>query len=184
MKDKERQIEFEKRVQCGIAYCEDPPFSEIEQDFKTQEEKCKQIEELANILCDRCMEINKSSACPYYDERSCFENRKKEATYYYEQGYRKINKDSVVLSRKKYFNLIHENYFLGQDEIRFYYQNIKIPQERKETTEKDFNLIIRALEERKERVKSFYGVDESVGVDIAIRIIKVLAKQYDVEIKE
>ena len=50
--------------------------------------------------------------------------------------------------------------------------------------EKDFNAIVQALEERKERVKSFYGVNESVGVDIAIKTVKELAKQFNVEIKE
>ena len=54
----------------------------------------------------------------------------------------------------------------------------------KETAEKDFNSIIQALEERKDIVKAFYGVDESVGVNIAIRTVKELAKQFNVKIKE
>ena len=41
-----------------------------------------------------------------------------------------------------------------------------------ETAEQDFCTIIKALEERKERVKAFYGVAESAGVDIAIRTVK------------
>lgn len=54
----------------------------------------------------------------------------------------------------------------------------------KETAERDFYTIIKALEERKERVKAFYGIAESVGADIAIRTVKELAKQFGVEIKE
>ena len=55
---------------------------------------------------------------------------------------------------------------------------------RKETAEKDFNTIVKALEERKGRVEAFYGVAESVGVDIAIRTVKELAKQFGIKIKE
>lgn len=43
--------------------------------------------------------------------------------------------------------------------------------------------ILKGLEERKERVKAFYGVAESVGVDIAIRTVRELAKQYGVEVE-
>lgn len=51
-------------------------------------------------------------------------------------------------------------------------------------SKKIYKIIIQALEERKERVKSFYGIAESVGVDIAIRTVKELAKQPEAEIKE
>ena len=43
--------------------------------------------------------------------------------------------------------------------------------------------ILQGLEERKERVKSFYGTTESVGVDIAIRTIKEICKQKGVEVE-
>lgn len=55
---------------------------------------------------------------------------------------------------------------------------------RKKTAERDFCTIIKALEERKERVKAFYGIAESVGADIAIRTVKELAKQYGVDLGE
>ena len=114
----------------------------------------KQIEEMAKILCDRCMEINKGKACPYYDKRSCFENRKKEATYYYEQGYRKIDKDSVVLSREGYEELKQAKIlFELREEIIKFLEDVNIrytealelkvnEKERKETAKKFYNTII------------------------------------------
>ena len=60
----------------------------------------------------------------------------------------------------------------------------ELKQARKETAEKIFNDIIQALEERKDSVKEFYGVAESVGADVASRAVKNLAKQFGVEIKE
>lgn len=43
--------------------------------------------------------------------------------------------------------------------------------------------ILDGLSERKERVKNFYGVAESVGVDIAINTIKEILKQKGVEVE-
>ena len=40
---KEKKIEFEERVNCGIAYCEDEVEKEIKQDFAKHEEKHKQL---------------------------------------------------------------------------------------------------------------------------------------------
>ena len=54
----------------------------------------------------------------------------------------------------------------------------------KETVKNDFYTIIKALEKRKETAHSFYGVSESVGVDMAIKTVKELVKQFGVEIKE
>ena len=54
----------------------------------------------------------------------------------------------------------------------------------KETAERDFNTIIKALETKKTSIMTHYGVKESVGADVAIRTVKELAKQYGVEIKE
>lgn len=80
--------------------------------------------------------------------------------------------DSVVLSREEYESDLTAQYDVGYEFGR------------KETAERGFNAIIKAVEERKDRVKAFYGVAESVGVDIAIRTVKELAKQFGVEIKE
>lgn len=79
--------------------------------------------------------------------------------------------EELLWLKEDYYKL-HEQLILWKD---------KVKQVSKETAEKDFNAIIQALEERKDRVKAIYGVYESVGVDIAIRTVKGLAKQYRVE---
>lgn len=100
------------------------------------------------------------------------------ARFIIEQGYRKLPEDSVVLSREKYELLVECSSYEGV------MKTLKNEYDKggKKTAKKDFNSIIQALEERKERVKSFYGIKESVGVDIAIRTVKELAKQFGVEI--
>ena len=54
----------------------------------------------------------------------------------------------------------------------------------KETAERDFNTIVKALETKKASVITNYGIKESVGADVAIRKVKELAKSFGVEIKE
>lgn len=105
--------------------------------------------------------------CPNYDRK---------LVYAMSKGYRKVPDGAVVL-------LIGENnQALDEKTIEYFVKHNE--QIRKETAERDFCTIIKALEERKERVKAFYGVAESAGVDIAIRTVKELAKQFGVEIKE
>lgn len=105
----------------------------------------------------------------------------------YNADYRKIDKDSVVLSKEEWREYVdNENkaYYRGQHETEVYYKNIQIPRERKETAERDFNAIIKALETKKASIMTHYGIKESVGADVAIRTVKELAKQFDIEIKE
>lgn len=80
--------------------------------------------------------------------------------------------DSVVLSREEY-----ESDLTAQYDVGYEFGS-------KETAERDFNTIIKALEDRKQRVKAFYGIVESIGADIAIRTVKELAKQYGGEIEK
>lgn len=128
--------------------------------------KQQQIEEMAKVIDDRLIEargwlgsMNRGKG--YWIAQKLVENYQP-----------KLPEDSVVLSREEYIDLSRN--YVGE----------QVAQARKETAERDFCTIIKALEERKERVKAFYGVAESVGVDIAIRTVKELAKQFGVEIKE
>ena len=80
--------------------------------------------------------------------------------------------DSVVLSREEYelYDVVKKGYpndmtCLAEKFTQIYYKA------RKQTTANIFNIIIQALEERKDRIRAFYGVDESVGIDIAIKTI-------------
>jgi hypothetical protein len=147
-------------------------------------DKEKQIEEMADII------FNSKYKNDYISPL-------KGANELYNAGYRKLpedsvintptiqsysthNNDLVVLSREEYekLKMLEEGHITCEDVLEF------VEKARKETAERDFNTIIKALEERKERVKAFYGIAESVGADIAIRTVKELAKQFGVEIKE
>ena len=120
-------------------------------------DKEKEIEEMEDII-------------------SCCWNTISAAKKLYNAGYRKVPDGATVLLIGK------NNQALDEKTIEYFVKHNE--QIRKETAEQDFCTIIKALEERKERVKAFYGVAESAGVDIAIRTVKELAKQFGVEIKE
>jgi hypothetical protein len=133
MKKQEKQIEFEKRVNCGIAYCEDTPN--------------KQIEEIQGLLfCNKWEQ-------PFTD---CEENIKCIeciAKQIYNAGYRKIDKDSVVLSKEE-LNTIQANFFDS---------GIKCGS--KETAEKFLQLAYdRCLE--KSFIKKVEELAKSLGVEI------------------
>ena len=146
----------------------------------------EQIEEMAKVIDDRLIEargwlgsMNRGEG--YWIAQKLVEHYQP-----------KIPESSVVLSREEYSELKAENDKYVKDCIDYIATISKLEnkvweveqQASKETAEQDFNTIIKALEERKDRVKAFYGVAESVGVDIAIRTVKELAKQFNVEIKE
>lgn len=139
-------------------------------------DKQQQIEEMAKFMHYKAH--GKDKDCDNEKCEMCWCSCKNDAESLYNAGYRKIPEDSVVLSRKE------QEKILTATEKRIKELKRQILQARKETAERDFCTIIKALEERKERVKAFYGVAESAGVDIAIRTVKELAKQLGVEIKE
>ena len=146
--------------------------------------KQQQIEEMAVIGCVRTPQAHTAEECGKCDFKNGQCNAYRHAEALYNAGYRKLPEESVVLSREEYEVLkIKEKEKHWLETCMSVWENAKIASSKK-TAEKDFNAIIRALEERKERVKAFYGLNESVGVDIAIRTVKELAKQYGVEIKE
>lgn len=152
-------------------------------------DKEKQIEEMAKDIEHQkmfgpCIFEN----CPFREDDEILCNNCKVAQYLYNKHYLpKLPKDSVVLSREEYREYVdneNEAYYRGQHETEVYYKNIQIPRERKETAERDFNAVIKALETKKTSILTHYGIKESVGADIAIRTVKELAKQFGVEIKE
>lgn len=104
-------------------------------------------------------------------------------------------KNYIKELKKENFKLAVDNGVLkeGQEQLESdvynYEMNLQhitaeLKQARKEAAEKIFNIIIQALEERKDRIRAFYGVDESVGMEIAIKTVQELAKQYGVEVEE
>lgn len=128
-------------------------------------DKEKQIEEMAKVI--KCAnEINcirTCDTCNYYDDDSkCISFG--QAIALYEQGYRKIPKDSVVLSREEYnkmrFDLVELRNQVNLFEVR------NMPQARKETAE---NIISELVMD---------------GSTFTINRLTLLANKYDLDIKE
>lgn len=69
--------------------------------------KQEQIEGIAKTMCLFCKEMTEEKDCERVKE--CFDWRLKEARFYYEQGCRIINKDSVVLSMEEW-ECLHNDY--------------------------------------------------------------------------
>lgn len=74
----------------------------------TEKEK---IEEMAKVLCLFCKEMTEEKECERGKE--CYDWRLKEASFYYEQGYRKIPEGSVVLSKEEYLNDFNNQFNKG-----------------------------------------------------------------------
>lgn len=164
----DREKEFKERIKCGIAYCEDTTIEEIKQDFKMQEEKNKQIEEMMKDLKEEKLYalINKTSYM-------------RSAENLYEQGYRKIPQDSVVLTREE----LSKNYVqreLYEHIIKYrclppefgkIVNEVKL-QTRKETAEEIFSNLHRLI----------YS-DKTTPIWVKQQLNEI-AKQFGVEIKE
>lgn len=138
-------------------------------DFLNQEMKELQIAEMKKAIRAVLESRNDIMYIPYLAEPI--------AEKLVKNGYIKPFPNSVMFPREEYEEIKQYQSYIP--ELKKAFDKI-----RKETAERDFCTIIKALEGRKERVKAFYGIEESVGVDIAIRTVKKLAKQFGVEIKE
>jgi hypothetical protein len=107
--------------------------------------------------------MTEEKECPTVNENLCFAERLKEATYYYNLGYRKLPEDSVVLSMEEYKRLL-DNAIRADME----YLDNELAKASKETAEKILNLI-----------ETFCSDNEF------IEIVKgVIKKEFDIEIKE
>jgi endonuclease V-like protein UPF0215 family len=165
----------------------------------------KEIEEMAKVISDNYCEMfndGQGQDCGL-DCDVCRARR------LHEQGYRQC-KDKIMLTREEFEKIYNqarnemacaivravfdeidwskdtktfETYILN---LANEYSMLETIEEeiRKDTAEKDFNTIIKALEIKKASIITHYGVKESVGADVAIRTVKELAKQFGVEIKE
>ena len=146
-------------------------------------DKEKQIEEMfqdvAKVMCD-CEDKERFFRPRRYECRKCCMHTVIQHIVFFlrNSDYQKLNE--VVLTLEELNTIKKNEYLRGKTQQCWDIQK----KARKETAKRDFNTIIKALEERKDRVKAFYGVAESVGADIAIRTVKELAKQLGVEIEE
>lgn len=117
MKDKEKQIEFEKRIKCGIAYCEDTPTNQIEEMARDLEE----VEtDVGHILVNETFSYVKEHK--KYNPKKDFSNAHTKtfeeltAEEMFKKGYRKIT-DSVVLSKEEYEKLIAPRYIIKPKQL-------------------------------------------------------------------
>ena len=81
-------------------------------------------------------------------------------------------KDSVVLSKEEFSKALTDNFNMGKKEAQFYSERVAIPTTRKETAEKILQELWAEFE------KPVFWADN------VAEIIKELAKQFGVEIKE
>ena len=69
--------------------------------------KEKQIEEMAKVIEDGCANIECNEKCKYYNDEPYICYTKRCAEKILNLGYRKIDKDSIVLSREEYDELVN-----------------------------------------------------------------------------
>ena len=132
----------------------------------------KQIEDMAVIGCVRNPQAHTAEECAKCDFKNGQCNAYRHAEALYNAGYRKIPKDSVVLSREE------QERILTATEKRIKELKRQILQARKETAEKILNELLDFVN------GWFEGVENNDFCVELNRISKDLAKQYGVEIKE
>lgn len=132
----------------------------------------KQVEEMAVIGCVRNPQAHIAEECAKCDFKNGQCNSYRQAEALYNTGYRKIPKDSVVLSREE------QERILTATEKRIKELKRQILQARKETAEKIFTELL------KEKELIDLGCGDGTYEYIAVDDLKDLAKQYSIEIKE
>ena len=135
--------------------------NEIKQDFKMQEEKHKQIEEMGKVMPEKIKDPLDNSRYIIFGKSL----RREIARIYYNAGYQKIPEDSVVLSREECEKLKY-TWITDSDAYK---------KGCKETVEKIFKMLISELESN----QFLSGKRIIMEVDV-----ENLAKQFDVEIEE
>lgn len=129
------------------------------------------IEEMARVI-ENCTDITDEDYC---DNITCDKCR---ARILYNIGYRKIPKDSVVLSREEYNETLEQ----------FRQEIITLSQElvnsRKETVEKFAKMVYATLTNRKVWVDMHNWWLEGKECPPLKKILNELSKQFGVEIKE
>ena len=138
------------------------------EEFRTK--KKQDIDELANDINKHCIDLNENY-CGSINCVSCL------ARALNKQGYRKIDKDSVVLSREEYDEFLRQNFII--DELK---DCVKLAS--KETAEKLYDKVMSFIGSN----QKFWIVDEEhitiIQVDKLFDFVMETAKQFGVEIKE
>ena len=117
--------------------------------------KNQAIEEMAKIMCNNCIE-NELMTCSFTQKGMPCLFSERFAEELYNAGYtQKIGNDEVVISKEEYENLqvakdFDYGYHEGEQNMTAYYENIKLPETRKETARE----ILQELSEHTQRVKN------------------------------
>ena len=145
-----------------------------------------QIEEMAVIGCARTPQAHTAEECAKCDFKNGRCNAYRHAEALYNAGYRKIPKDSVVLSREE------QERILTATEKRIKELKKQILQTRKETAEKILKEQYQECKIAEQDVLKARGGNKnddyykgfSLGITNTKMHIQELAKQFGVEIKE
>lgn len=154
--------------------------SEKVKEIKGETEMIKQhqIEEIAKVIGNTWLvdlEGDTKDVCEVLDEIDI----KGIARELYEQGYRKLPEDSVVLTKKEYEQLKQTIISQSEESTKLCtHLTQKIIDTRKETAEKIFTELL------KEKELIDLGCGDGTYEYIAVDDLKDLAKQYSIEIKE
>lgn len=170
--DKEKQIEEMARI---IMYC---PFIDVDSQAKALYEKgYRKINENEIVISkeeyEELLKLQKTYVEDLTYARTSFEEEKEDF---------KLNYDNHIKNLEKIID--RQSKDLNSQADRLIDLKAELENKGKETAERDFNAIIKALEERKDRVKAFYGNAESVGIDMAIDEVKKLAKEFGIDLGE
>ena len=107
-------------------------------------QKQKQIEEMAKVMFEKAFENYETSGSVEIDSevrRHCYSAFLTYCETLYNAGYRKIPENAVVLDKAEYEELklgndFNYGYHEGESNITAYYENIRLPETRKETAAK------------------------------------------------
>ncbi len=115
MKDKEKQIEFEKRVNYNIGYCEDIPNKEIEEMAKDIEKVEKEVYSvIVKETQAYVQKHHKYNAKKDYSLAHTKTIHERTAEDMFKLGYRKLPKNSVVLSREEYDKFLRQDFIIDE----------------------------------------------------------------------
>lgn len=133
------------------------------------------IEEMAKVMYGYICKDRPCKECNYHGKSKIL---KPYCEYYlkaqdlYEKGYRKLPKDSVVLSREEFWKLSNKFSKKELDEIVEFHKK----KTSKETAEKIFNRFLSVLKDNRKMGNNF--------VVLTLNALQDIAKEFGAEIKE
>ena len=136
MNNKEKQIEdtkslnnaymslakyYEERKENAIRQVKDGAFVDLLNQEIEELQKAKAIVDMQNVVCKKLCNQD-CRECNYYNKNDCIQKGNVDALY--NAGYRKIDKDSVVLSREE-LKRLETNYKIGLGKSQSWCKSLK-----------------------------------------------------------